>query len=422
VNWFAHSIRNKMLVSTGVGTTLLLGAALTGLWLAWQEIDGIQAAQTAAAGKTLAAATVAEFAVRTKNEILFSLGLMGIAIVVSFVAFMWLIDKAILKPARHLVEDFAAIAGGNFQQPIRHDTEDEVGKIAATAELLRIEVAKILREVSQSSTKLNQAAVRLSHSSGELSETSHRQSDSASSTASGMQEMATAIAAVADSASMVRQLTEQSLANSGDANVKLSELIGEIGSVENSVADLSASVQEFIRSTEAITSMTRQVRDIADQTNLLALNAAIEAARAGEQGRGFAVVADEVRKLAEKSAQSASQIDQITSSLGNQSSQVDRSIEQGQQALLRSQDILEEVAMVLAEASQSVSSAHSGVNSISEAVQEQRGASQDISRNIERIAEMSETSDGAARRNGEEAETLRLLADALQGSVNRFSL
>ncbi|MDD4881571.1 MAG: methyl-accepting chemotaxis protein, partial [Gallionellaceae bacterium] len=396
MNWFAHSIRNKMLTITGIGTALLVGAALFGLWLTWQEIDALQAAQTTT--HTLSQSEITTFATRAQQEILFSLGLMGVAIVIAFISFLWLINKVILTPARHLVADFSEIAKGNFRQEIRRDTQDEIGMIATTAEQLRLEMASILGDVMNSSQRLNETSGRLSDSAGELSNNSHSQREVAASTAGSVQEMVVAIATVADNAAAVRSQTEQSLEHSRTGNVKLSELIGEIGSVENSVAELSRSVQEFIRSTEAITSMTRQVRDIADQTNLLALNAAIEAARAGEQGRGFAVVADEVRKLAEKSSESASQIDQITSSLGSQSGQVDRSIEQGQQALLRSQDILEEVAMVLAESSQSVSSAHGGVNSISEAVQEQKGSSQEISGHIERIAQMSELSDASARR------------------------
>ncbi|MFA5081364.1 MAG: methyl-accepting chemotaxis protein [Hydrogenophilaceae bacterium] len=420
MNWFAHSIRNKMLAITGIGTALLVGAALFGLWLTWHEIDALQAAQSTS--HTLSQSAITAFATRAQQEILFSLGLMGVAIVIAFVSFLWLINKAILTPARHLVADFTEIAKGNFRQEIRRDTQDEIGMIATTAEQLRLEMASILSDVMNSSQRLNETSGRLSDSAGELSKNSHSQREVAASTAGSVQEMVVAIATVADNAASVRSQTEQSLEHSHSGNVKLSELIGEISSVENSVDGLSRSVKEFIRSTEAITSMTRQVRDIADQTNLLALNAAIEAARAGEQGRGFAVVADEVRKLAEKSSESASQIDQITSSLGSQSGQVDRSIEQGQQALLRSQDILEEVAMVLAESSQSVSSAHSGVNSISEAVLEQKGSSREISSHVERIAQMSELNDASARRNGEEAGQLKALAARLQASVGRFQL
>jgi methyl-accepting chemotaxis protein len=420
VNWFAHSIRNKMLAITGLGTTLLVSSALLGLWLIWHEIDQLQAAQSAS--QALSPEAVTEFAQRAKNSILFSLALMGAAIAVSFVSFLWLINKAILAPARNLVEDFIQISQGNFRQPIRHDTQDEIGRIATTAEQLRTEMAGILGEVKNSALRLSETSGRLTGGAGELTSAARMQSDAAASTASGVEQMAVAIASVADNATTVSQLTQQSLEHSGAGNVKLSELIGEIGAVESSVADISQSVNEFIRSTEAITSMTRQVRDIADQTNLLALNAAIEAARAGEQGRGFAVVADEVRKLAEKSADSARQIDEVTSSLGAQSSLVDRSIDEGQKALNRSQEILEDVAMVLAEASQSVSSAHSGVHSITEAVREQKDASQEISRNVERIAQMSEVNDSAARRNDQEAGQLNLVAASLQASVDRFRL
>ncbi|TCJ13516.1 methyl-accepting chemotaxis protein [Parasulfuritortus cantonensis] len=413
-----NSIRSKMLAITGLGTTLLLAAALTGLWLAWQEIDGLHEA----AGQALSAAQVADFAARAKQEILSSLALMGVAIVVAFVAFQWLIGKAILAPAGRLVEDFNEIAKGNFARPIRHDTEDEIGRIAATAEHLRREVATILGDVLASSRQLDETSGRLAGNAADLADASHVQRDAASSTAASVQAMAHAIASVAEHAASVRRQTEQSLAHSHDGNVKLSELIGEISAVEDAVADISRSVNEFIRSTEAITTMTRQVRDIADQTNLLALNAAIEAARAGEQGRGFAVVADEVRKLAEKSAESASQIDQVTSRLGSQSGQVDHAIDAGQKSLQRSQDILEEVALVLSEASQSVSSAHEGVNSISESVSEQKDASLAISGHAERIAEMAGQSNSAAERNGDAAGLLRQLAASLAASVSRFSL
>lgn len=422
MNWVAHSIRNKMLGITGIGTSMLLGAALLGVWMIWNEISNIQATLQANQGQLVDPLLIGEFAERAKNEIVYSLALMGVAIALSFTSFLWLINRAILTPARHLVEDFNEISKGNFRKAIRHDTADEIGMVAATAEQLRLEMAKILAEVMHSSRELNETSGRLSDNANDLTDTASSQTEAASSTASSVEEIAVAIAMVADNASNVRQLTEESQENSTAANIKLSELIGEIDLVEHLVADISRSVSDFIRSTEAISNMTRQVRDMADQTNLLALNAAIEAARAGEQGRGFAVVADEVRKLAEKSAESASQIDQITHRLGAQSSAVDQSIELGQHALLHSQDILEAVALVLAEASQSVAKAHSGVKSISTSVLEQKSSSQEISRNIERIARMSEMSNASAQRNGNEASQLKRLAANLHDCVSRFKL
>jgi methyl-accepting chemotaxis protein len=190
--------------------------------------------------------------------------------------------------------------------------------------------------------------------------------------------------------------------------------------VQEAVNQIAGSVKEFVESTRAIAGMTQQVKDIADQTNLLALNAAIEAARAGEQGRGFAVVADEVRKLAEKSAQSASEIDKVTNALNQKSSHVEATVQGGLRSLLATQEHVERVSAVLTEAGESVTKSSSGVSDIASSVSEQSLASTEIARNVEKIAQMSEENHAAVNSNARDIVRLEGLARELQTAVGRF--
>ncbi|MBI3478783.1 MAG: hypothetical protein HY016_00250 [Nitrosomonadales bacterium] len=218
----------------------------------------------------------------------------------------------------------------------------------------------------------------------------------------------------------MRKLSEKSLQQTQQGNQDVNIMIGEIGHVHDAVTQIAGSVKEFVDSTRAITGMTQQVKEIADQTNLLALNAAIEAARAGEQGRGFAVVADEVRKLAEKSAKSANEIDHVTNSLNQKSTSVEEVVQAGLRSLKATQDQVEHVSSVLNEAGLSVEQSSRGVRDIAAAVGEQSMASTEIARNVEKIAQMSEENHAAEQSASQDIARLESLSRELQAAVSRF--
>lgn len=311
---------------------------------------------------------------------------------------------------------------GDLTERMPVNTQDEVGRMAQSFNLFMEQLQGIIRQIRINGDDLSLSATHLTTTASHVAGASNTQSDAASSTAAAVEQMTVSISSIADAANEMRKLSNTSMEKISEGNERMSQLIAEISTVESAVDDISKSVGMFIESTNLITSMTLQVKEIADQTNLLALNAAIEAARAGEQGRGFAVVADEVRKLAEKSGKSAGDIDAATQTLGDQSAVVKKSIERSHQALSRSQEYMENVAIVLGETNNSVAHSNRSVDEITHSIGEQKSASTEIAQNIERIARMSETNTITVGEASTAANNLELLAAKLQTLVSRFKV
>ncbi|WP_079432589.1 methyl-accepting chemotaxis protein [Zoogloea sp. LCSB751] len=347
------------------------------------------------------------------------------ALVVSLplIAFvMFFIRRFVVNPLTEMNNSLAEIAKGegDLTRRLAVAGQDEIGKTATTFNEMLGTIAQLVRHVSESAARVTSSAHQLSASASRVADGSRRQNDQSMNAAASVEHMAANIANVAASAERVHQRSQESLKQANEGSRTLDSLVSEVSHAESAVREMASSVEQFVESTTAITAMTQEVRDIAEQTNLLALNAAIEAARAGEQGRGFAVVADEVRKLAEKSARSAGEIDAVTSRLSKQSVAVRESIQQGLEHLASSREAVSTVSSAITAGNESVVAVGHGLDEIAEATEQQRSASAAVAESIESIAAMARDNNESVESTARAAQDMENLASQLQQTVSRF--
>ena len=311
------------------------------------------------------------------------------------------------------------IADGNLAAEITVKSGDTSSMMVAM-KTMRNSLAQAVGGIRDGSNDVLGASAQLSAAAARVADASRQQSDAASSMSAATEELTVSIAQVADNAAQARQIAQQAGAISVEGNSVVERATHSMESINEFVLHSTGIIRSLGEESSRISSIVNVIKEIADQTNLLALNAAIEAARAGEQGRGFAVVADEVRKLAERTTLSTREISEMIETIQHRAGEAVGSMEEGTQRVAEGVDHANTVRDLMNRVNAETKGVMAAINDINSALGEQRSASNLIAQQVEKIAQMAEDNSTSVNQVAASAQHMEGLASNMSSIVKHF--
>ncbi|MFM5471044.1 methyl-accepting chemotaxis protein [Aeromonas veronii] len=339
--------------------------------------------------------------------------------------FLWRTYRSLLDLVGTSVEqlktDLHMMAEGDFSRPIKvpaGSKESLIGLLGGMQTTLK----EIIAKVSHSTEELSHSADSIAQIAEQTAQFATDQQTSTQTMAAAIEELVVSISHLSDNATHADELSKVSANTLEEGSGVIKETLGSIENISTTVGDAASTISELNGHTQQISEIIGVIRGIADQTNLLALNAAIEAARAGEQGRGFAVVADEVRNLASRSAASTQQITGMISKIQSGADASIRSMENTVNNVSRGVTLANQTGEAIASIQSHASNLTGLMGEISHTLREQSTAANEVVSTVGNITSLSEQSGDAARHVSQEAAKLKQLSRVLRQEMGHFKL
>jgi methyl-accepting chemotaxis protein len=349
-------------------------------------------------------------------------GIVAVAVIASLLTVLlaWLLTRSIVTPLNRAVLAAQTIAEGNLTKTIEVDGNDEPARLLGALATMQASLRKTIERIAGSATQLGTAAEELSAVTQDASRGLQQQNNEIEQAATAVNEMTAAVEEVARNAVSTSEASNQSTQAAREGRDRVVETVDAIQTMTHDVHNTSLMIEGLAAQGRDIGKVLDVIRAIAEQTNLLALNAAIEAARAGEAGRGFAVVADEVRALAHRTAQSTQEIEKMVAGIQNGTGEAVASMQQSNHRTQSTLELARAAGVALEQITQSIHLINERNLVIASASEEQAQVSREVDRNLVNIRDLASQSAAGANQTSTATHELSRLAVDLNALVARF--